>query len=148
VAEFLNPTSFLVRHLRLGLYELGAEGTRVRAPLPSAVREAIVLLSVAATLGLCSLAVLGLFAMPAAPLRSFLALAIVYTLAVHALSVGMSRYRLLLMPFLAVAAGSLGADPRARLRALRRPRRALGAAAALLGLTAVWSLHLGKIWER
>ncbi len=148
LAELLNPTSFLVRHLRLGLYELAADGSRVRAPLPAALREGIIAVSVAATLGLCVLAVLGFFALPATPLRSFLTLVIAYTLAVHALSVGMSRYRLLLMPFLAVAAGSFAAEPRAALRALGRPGRALPAAATLVALAALWSLHLGKVWAR
>jgi hypothetical protein len=146
LAEFLNPTSFLIRHLRRGYYERGLDG--VRGPLPSVVREGIIVLSVASTVALCFLAVLGLFSMPATPLRSFLVVVIVYALAFHALSVGMSRYRLVLMPFLAIAAGSFAADPRASLRALGRPRRAVPAAATLLGLAIIWSLHIGKIWER
>jgi 4-amino-4-deoxy-L-arabinose transferase-like glycosyltransferase len=148
LAEFLNPTSFLIRHIRLGFYELDANREPTRPPLAPGLREAIVLLAVASAIGLMTLAVLGLVSMPRSPMWNFLLIAITYTLGVHALSVGMSRYRLVLMPFLAIAASHFAAAPRTRWRVLHEPWRGALAIGILAALAAIWSLHLGKIWER
>ena len=145
VVELLNPTSFAVRHVRLGLYEHARSGERIRDPLP---RWALMLV-IAATAGsyvvLASLVVLALLSLASTPARTLVLLVMPAFFGLHALTFGMSRYRLIMLPLVAVvAAAFLLRFDECRERLLE-PRRAIAAAAILALLLVVWSLNLDKL---
>jgi 4-amino-4-deoxy-L-arabinose transferase-like glycosyltransferase len=146
LVELLNPTSFLIRHLRLGRYNLNAMGATIHAPPPVWFTETVVAVTVASYLLVMLFAVLGLASMPGSSARSFSLTTILFFLLFSALTMGMSRYRLPIIPFAALAAGFFLARPRASIPTLFRPKRAVFVGLLLLMLVWIWSIHFGKIW--
>jgi 4-amino-4-deoxy-L-arabinose transferase-like glycosyltransferase len=133
--DLVNPTSFLVRHARWGLYGTMSLGSVFVLTLLVVVSYTAVVLMAAA----------GLIAFPNQNLPSPSGLArqlvvalILYTLALHAITFGMSRFRLPLLPFLfpfAVLAWSRWRD----FSAISTPRRrAILLTCALLILAWAW----------
>lgn len=147
-AYLLNPTSFLVRHVRRGYYDERADGTTT-PPFPRAVREAVVVLTVGSYLALALAALAGFFALPrgkdGVP-HALLLGSLLWLLVLHGLTFGMSRYRLILLPLLAVAAGYALAHPREVASRLREPRRAVPCTLVVLLLVWAWSLYWKRIW--
>lgn len=91
IADLLNPTSFLIRHVRLQKYPhvfslWQAQMVTVLAALPWMV---------VAALGLA-----GLILLPAGPGCRLVALLLLYQLALHAATFGLSRFRLPMVPWL------------------------------------------------
>ena len=147
VVEFVNPTSFLIRHLRFGVYERSESGEH-RGPLPGALVESVVLLTVLAYVG-CVLSMgVGLVAMPPVPFRGIMILLLAATFAVHSVGQAMSRYRMALIPLFCLGAAWAWRNPEAVSRALRRPGRAGVLAVLALALVLAWGVHVGKIWMK
>ncbi|MFQ5718456.1 MAG: hypothetical protein ACE5IK_02805 [Acidobacteriota bacterium] len=99
-ADLLNPTSFLVRQVRAGRYR--------GMPMARVSRGAAALATMAAAvpwMALVVLAIVGLW-VPSAPVpRRAVVAMILSLLLIHALTFGMSRFRLPMVPFLAGYAG-------------------------------------------
>ena len=146
MADLWTPSSFLIRHLRLGLY----------GSIPAPLVETLVGLDVVWWVVLAVGGMVGL-ALPvprggghddARAFRSFLLLLLGYTCAVHAATFGMSRFRLPLYPFLAIFAARAWVE-RARLVEIsRRPTSILVTAAAVAALIAMWLNRFGSVWPR
>jgi arylsulfatase A-like enzyme len=118
--DMWNPTSFLIRDLQIGAY----------GPLPPDLALLLVLTTTAAYLLLAGLALVGVWLGRARP-QTWLVLGLVGMLSgVSALSFGITRFRLPLMPLLAILAAPV------LLELWRRvgPRAPAAAAAALLGV--------------
>jgi len=136
LADLLNPTSFAVRHIRLGVY-----GDWPR-PIASAAVISIALFNAA----LMALAVLGWGWAPASPWRSLVLLVVVYICAVHVLTFGMSRFRLPLEPLLAIGSAVAICELRSgtATAGVRGPRFAV--AGALLAMLALWALRIDGLF--
>ena len=146
VGLLLNPTSFLIRHVRKGYYTRAHGERPERAAIPPAAADAIVWSTVAAYLAVSVLAVLGLSVMPAGP-RAFLLLVTLYFVVVYGATYAISRYRLSFMPLLALAAGYAVAHRAECLERLRRPGTAIPVFLVLAVLGFAWSLHFDKLWN-
>jgi hypothetical protein len=141
-ADLLNPTSFLVRQVRAGRYQ--------EIPMSRVSRGAAALATLAAAVPWMALAVLAAFGLslspPAAPRRLVLLL-IVALMILHALTFGMSRFRLPAVPLLAAYAGVALASLRTgRWWPAGNVRRA-GLAAALALLAWLWLLRLPALLD-
>jgi 4-amino-4-deoxy-L-arabinose transferase-like glycosyltransferase len=135
LAALLNPGSFPLRFLRAGRY--GDVGTaRMRA------------LTLVLAGSFMALAVAGAFALwlgPGGAERQLLSIVILFSLAVVAITFGMSRYRLPLMPLCAIQASAVLASP--RLLQWRSPARVAGLAATLAFFAWAWSWYLPLITD-
>ena len=145
IVEFLNPTSFLIRHLRLGLYQRGPDGQSIRDPLPTAVQNAIIATTVASYMLVSVLAVLGVLCMPRGLQRSLIMMTVLFFVLIHGLTVSMSRYRLGMLPVLSVATAYFAVHFGACRDALRSPRRAGAAISIILLLGVAWSIYFDRI---
>lgn len=117
--DMWNPTSFLIRHLQIGLY---------RAP-PGLV-QGLVLLAAGSYLLLVCLAAAGMWIARRCPQAWLVLLLTAYFSALSAVSFGLTRFRLPLMPLLAI----LAAPAALALWGRGRPRASGAALAALLVL--------------
>ena len=141
VADLVNPTSFLVRHLRLNVYGHMANGTVDVLVTFIALYAAIVMAAAGA----------GWILAPPSGARWVTGAVVLYTLAVHIVTFGMSRFRLPLAPLLAAGAAMAfvplmgwrrgGAPP------VPRARAAL-LAAVLAILLACWSVRVAGLYQR
>jgi hypothetical protein len=147
-ADLLTPNSFLVRHLRYGQYRLDATGRPVRPPPPRWLEDGLVHLASLTAMLLTALAWCGLLSMPRSPGRSLLTWTLLAFLLVHALSFAMSRYRLPLVPLMAVAAAALLARPVDGVLWLAAPRRRVVTVAGLVALAFLWGVHYRELWVR
>jgi hypothetical protein len=141
-ADLVNPTSFLVRQVRAGRYQ-GVAMSRVS---PGAAATA----TLAAALPWAALAVLaawGLALSPPAVCRRVVLALVLSLLAVHALTFGMSRFRLPLVPFLAAYAGVAVACFASGEWWPRRWASRLGLAAVLAALLWLWGLRVGPLLD-
>jgi hypothetical protein len=145
IVEFLNPTSFLIRHFRLGLYQRGPDGQLIRDPLPAAVQNVIIATTVASYMLVSVLAVLGVLCMPPGLQRSMIVMIVLFFILIHGLTVSMSRYRLGMLPVLAVSTAYLAVHFGACRDALRSPRRAGTAVVIILLLGVVWGIQVDRI---
>jgi hypothetical protein len=113
-------------------------------------RGAAVAATLAAALpwmALALLACLGLAQAPPGPARRLVLGLVLALLAVHALTFGMSRFRLPAVPFLAAYAG-VGAAALGSGRWLPQGRwRRLALLAAVVGLAWLWGLRLGPLLD-
>jgi 4-amino-4-deoxy-L-arabinose transferase-like glycosyltransferase len=142
---FLNPTNFVVRWVRRGSYSVLPDGTERGRP-PKAVEDVIVGVSVLSYVLLASLAVAGLWAASRHPGVTLALLILAAVVFIHSMVYGMSRYRVPLLPFLAIFAAQALVHRKEVLERLRSAR-GVGALATLLFLAYVWSLHFDKIWS-
>ena len=127
-AQTFNPNSFLVRSVRLGVYP----------GMPAGFRDATCALVVLAHFAVLVTAALGLFAAPRSPLKATVVGFSCLHLAAVGATVGMSRYRVPLVPLWIAFSGFFVVSPRALLRDLfGAPRRAVGAAALILAFLAL-----------
>jgi len=145
VVLLLNPTSFLIRHVRKDFYKQNRR-TYFRS-FPGAAKEAVVLMTVASYMLMSVLALIGLVTMPAGRPRSLILLLLTYFVAIYGLTYAMSRYRLSFVPLLMLAAGYAIANWRDCLARLRSPKRAVSAAVGLILLCIVWSVHFDRLWH-
>jgi 4-amino-4-deoxy-L-arabinose transferase-like glycosyltransferase len=136
VADLVNPTSFLVRHVRKGVY----------GGWPPWLADATVLVVALYNMMLMALAVIGWTLGPPSSTRQAMALTTVYIVAVHVATFAMSRFRLPLEPFLAVGAALVLRAPGAFLAELRGGRRRLATFALLVALAACWSVRAGALY--
>jgi len=146
IALLLYPTSFLARHVALDYYTRGPTGEVVREPFARSTKVAVVWLTLLSYVGLSWLGVLGWAGLPRSPARTLVLLTCAYFLAVYGMAYAVTRYRLVLVPLLAVGAGWALAHPRDLWRSLRRPRVALGAALTSAALLFIWTRYLDRIW--
>lgn len=145
LSQYLNPTSFLIRHIRRGYYLKGPFRERYE-PLPDIARESLVILTVASYLALMVAALLGMFAIPAGAARAYILLVLGFFLLLHGMTFGMSRYRLGLLPVLGVAAGFAWSHLPDTFRRLRSPWRAAAFLLVLAALCYAWSVPWRFIW--
>lgn len=110
VADLVNPTSFLVRHIRRGLY----------GDWPPPLAHGAVTVIALFNMALMALAVWG-WTRHGGAWWQLTVMMVLYTLAVHVVTFGMSRFRLPLMPVLVV--GAVMAVLPWRATTPRRPRR-------------------------
>ncbi len=146
VVLLLNPTSFLIRHLRDDNYTRRFDERAARPQIPPRAEEALVWSALGSYALLSVLAVLGLFALPPGRPRSLILLLLFYFISIYALTYAISRYRLTIVPLLALVAGYTLADPRACLARLRSPARAIGVVGVLVFLGLAWSVHFHRLW--
>ncbi len=141
-ADLINPTSFLVRQVRAARYTGGTmeEVSPVAAGLATAA-------AALPWMALALLAVLGLAHGPPGPVRRLTLALVLALLAVHALTFGMSRFRLPAVPFLAAHAGVAVAAARAGAWLPPGPRPRVVAAVVLLALLGLWGLRLGPLLD-
>ena len=137
-ADLVNPTSFLVRHVRAGRYS-GLPMSSIPPPWAMLVTLAAagpwMLLALMAAWGIA-------LAPPCPPRRLALAL-ILALLALHALTFAMSRFRLPAVPILAAFAGLTAARIAAGESLLpARVAARSGLAAAVIVLLVLWGLRL------
>jgi hypothetical protein len=141
-ADLVNPTSFLVRQVRAGRYQ--------EIPMSRVGRGAAALATLAAAVPWVALAVLAAFGLalspPAAPRRLALLL-IVALVILHALTFGMSRFRLPAVPFLAAYAGVALAFFRHGRWWPEGAARQIGLALALAALAWLWLLRLPALLD-
>lgn len=132
-ADLVNPTSFLVRHVRAGRYASG--------DFASVSRRAAALATYGSALpwmATAVLAALGLAAVSGGVARRATLALVLSLLVVHALTFGMSRFRLPLVPLLAAWAGVGCAALRLHPPIPRTGWRLLVLAAVLATLAALW----------
>jgi 4-amino-4-deoxy-L-arabinose transferase-like glycosyltransferase len=129
-AEFVNPTSFLVRAVRLGDY-----------PGLGPVASEIVVWSVlASTMAVLAFGAIGLAARPPGPVAALPALMILGNVVVCVLIVSMSRYRFPMTPLL-IPFAVHGAIEARRFFAGRSPLR-FAVLAVLAALAAAWVVYV------
>ncbi|MBZ0113319.1 MAG: glycosyltransferase family 39 protein [Thermoanaerobaculia bacterium] len=135
--DLVNPTSFLVRHARWGLYGPMSLGSVLLLTLLVVISYTAVVLAAAA----------GLIAFPnrdlpppSALARQLVIALILYTLALHAITFGMSRFRLPLLPFLFPFAALAWSRWREALAVSTLRRRAVLLTWALLILAWAWRM--------
>lgn len=131
----VNPSSFPVRYLRQKRY----------GPVGNGTVKAVTILTAGSFLAVVLLAVGALWLSPPGPERSLTATVIVFFLIVFAVTFGMSRYRLSLMPLLAIQAASVLADPTDLAAGARSSFRWIGLLATLAFLARAWMLYLPLI---
>ena len=128
----VNPTSYLVRHIRQGIY----------GELPGWIGEGLIALTLVSSMGVMSLYVMGLFLGPWNRTKVLLVLMVAGTLAGCALVAALTRYRVpivpLMAPFVAVALMRWRELP----RLARRPSFWLLGAPVLAFLVYVWVQYL------
>jgi hypothetical protein len=124
-----NPTSFLHRRIAFGAMRGAPPGSRTALVLGLLTTAFYVL-----TLALGSA---GLVYSRPSELRTFTLLLLLVTLVVHGIFVGISRYRLPVMPFLFLFGAALALDP-TRLRSAPFTRHLL--------LLATWALLFWSWW--
>jgi 4-amino-4-deoxy-L-arabinose transferase-like glycosyltransferase len=135
LAALLNPGSFPLRFLRAGRY--GDVG-------PGALR-ALTLVIAGSFMALAVAGAVALWLGPSGPERQLIAIVLLFSLAVVAITFGMSRYRLPLMPLCAIQASAVLADP--RLLHWRSPARTAGLAAALAFFAWSWTRYLPLVTD-
>ena len=145
LTHFVNPTSFLIRHIRRDYYITSPHGT-FHDKLPPWAREAIIALTVATYLLLVTAAVLGLFTLPAGAGGAYLLIVLAFSVVLHALSFASTRYRIGIIPLLGIVAGFALVHARPNLRRLRSPWRGGGFALTMGALVYAWSLYWERIW--
>ncbi len=132
-----NPSSFLVRFLADGAYgDLGAGWIRT-------LSWSAALATMAAAL----LGTIGFLGGPASPLRSWILLTFLFWHGVHAMALGMSRYRVPLMLLVLVAAAVAAADPSRTWRTMLSRRATWLALPWLVLLILSWAFYLPTLWE-
>ena len=136
-ADLLNPSSFVIRHARLDKYPHNF----------SRPAQAILTLVIAgAWMAVAILGVLGLLLLPPWTGRGLLITLLLYHLALHALTFGMTRFRLPMVPFLILAGAPLLVGSWHRMAAAGNPRRVL-AAGLLACLLALWVARFSTVFD-
>lgn len=132
-AEMVNPTSFLVRRIRVPTRYVG---------LPPWLAELIVCATVASTLFVLACGVIGIASRVPTAQQTLMILLIVANATICILVISSSRYRLPMMPLLIPFAidGALGLRSRLRLRAHRRTW--LVAGPPIAAMVVAWVLYL------
>ncbi|MFQ5718329.1 MAG: ArnT family glycosyltransferase [Acidobacteriota bacterium] len=138
LADLLNPSSFVLRHAVLGHYPHAFGATALRI---------LTLVVVLPYVAVVVLGVLGLGLGPARPGQQLILLLLAYHLAVHAVTFGMTRFRLPLMPFLMAAAGLLLTRSWRPLLAAASRRRLVVTGATLAVLAGLWIARLSPLLD-
>ena len=131
----VNPASFPVRSLRRGIY----------GPVEDRTIQAVTLLTAGSFIAITLLGVVALWLGPPGDERSLTAVVLLFFLAVFAVTFGMSRYRIPLMPLLAIQAASILADPRRLLAGVPSPLRWIGLALTIAFIGVAWAMYLPLI---
>jgi 4-amino-4-deoxy-L-arabinose transferase-like glycosyltransferase len=136
-ADLLNPSSFVIRHARLDRYP------HVFGPGELAI---LTLVLAGAWMVVAVLGVLGMLLLPPWPGRKLVAALLLYHLSLHALTFGMTRFRLPLVPFLILAGAPLLVSSWRPLLAASRLRQGL-AALVLALLAALWISRFPQVFD-
>jgi 4-amino-4-deoxy-L-arabinose transferase-like glycosyltransferase len=137
LAALMNPTSFPLRFLRAGRYGDAGPGT-VRA---------VTLVTAGSFMALALLGVVAIWLGPPGPERQLTVIVLLFFLSVVALTFGMSRYRVPLMPLFAMQASSVLANFRFLTSQRISPIRGAGLVATLAFLGWAWSKYLPLITD-
>ena len=135
VADLVNPTSFLVRHIRRGLYGDWPP------PLADGVVTALALFNMA----LMAMAVWG-WTRHGGAWWQLTIIMVLYILAVHVVTFGMSRFRLPLMPIIVVGAVMAVIPWRAAVPQASRRRQMTWAAVILAILLLCWGVRVPDLY--
>jgi hypothetical protein len=138
MADLLNPSSFLIRHARLGKYPHSFAPWEIRL---------LTLVTALTWMGVAVLGWAGLVLLPGAPGRRLLILLLAYHLAIHAVTFGMTRFRLPMVPFLVIAAAPLLTRSWRPLLAGVTARRAALAAGGVLVLVLLWASRWRQVFD-
>ena len=147
LALLLNPSSFLIRHVSKNYYTTNPAGEEFRGRLSPLARNAIVWTTVAAYILVSVLATVGLATMPAGRARSLTLLVVFLFCAIYGSTYALTRYRLAILPLLAISAGYALANRSACLARLRTRRTAIAVLVVLVVLCGFWSVHFDKLWR-
>ncbi|MFQ5719493.1 MAG: hypothetical protein ACE5IK_08070 [Acidobacteriota bacterium] len=136
IADLVNPTSFLVRHVRRGIY----------GDWPAPLATAVVVSVASFNMVLMGLGVIGWIGGPRGSPRTLMLLYALYTVGVHVVMFAMSRFRLPLVPLLAVGAALVltGGARRILFPGSRVSRWV--AAVIVMGLVLAWSARIGWLF--
>ena len=136
-ADLLNPSSFVIRHARLDKYP------HHFSPALLALFTVVV---AGAWMAVATLGLLGLILLPSWPGRGLVAALLLYHLGLHALTFGMTRFRLPMVPFLILAGAPLLAGSWRPLAAAGWPRL-VAAALALALLAGLWIARFPQVFD-
>ncbi len=136
-ADLLNPSSFVIRHARLDKYphHFGRPGLSV-----------LTVVAAGAWMAVAILGLLGLILLPSWSGRGLVITLLLYHLALHALTFGMTRFRLPMVPFLILAGAPLLVGSWQRMAAAGYARRVV-AAGLLAGLLALWIARFPLVFD-
>jgi 4-amino-4-deoxy-L-arabinose transferase-like glycosyltransferase len=136
IADLANPTSFLVRHIRRGLY----------GSWPGALSHPAVTIVALFHMALMTLAVWG-WARHGGNWRQIVMLCVIYIVAVHVATFAMSRFRLpLTVPLAVGAALALVPAPPGSLTTGSQRRRGLWTASLLIILVLCWGARFPDLY--
>ncbi len=138
LADLLNPSSFLIRHARLGKY-----------PHVFSRWEIILLtlMAAGAWMALAALGTAGLALLPRVPGRALVVTLLAYHLAVHVATFGMTRFRLPMVPFLVLFAAPLLTRPWGPLLAAAPAWRRAAALAGVMALVLLWASRWRQVFD-
>ncbi|MFQ5768531.1 MAG: hypothetical protein ACE5ID_11200, partial [Acidobacteriota bacterium] len=138
LADLLSPSSFLIRHIRLGKYPYPFSPWQVKG---------LTLAAALTWMGVAGLGLLGLFLSRSSGALILLRLLLGYELLLHSLTFGMTRFRLPMVSFLILAAASFTAcRPAHEMRQASVWR--LGAAGLFLGfLGLLWASRWSTVFD-
>ncbi len=136
LADLVNPTSFLVRHIRRNLY----------GPWPAPVAHGVVTLVALFHMALMALAILG-WVRHGGNWRQIVILCVVYIVAIHLVTFAMSRFRLpLALPLAVGAALALVPAPAGYVPPGSSRQRALWTAGLLVVLLLCWGARVQDLY--
>jgi 4-amino-4-deoxy-L-arabinose transferase-like glycosyltransferase len=136
-ADLLNPSSFVIRHARLDRYPHRFSTLQLAA---------FTLVTAGAWMAVAVLGLLGLILLPPWPGRGLMVALLLYHLGLHALTFGMTRFRLPMVPFLILAGAPLLVGSWRPLAAAGKLRLAL-AAVALALLAGLWIARFPQVFD-
>ena len=136
-ADLLNPSSFVIRHARLDKYPhiFARPGLSI-----------LTVVAAGAWMAVAILGVLGLILLPPWTGRGLVITLLLYHLSLHALTFGMTRFRLPMVPFLILAGAPLLVGSWRRLAAAGNARRVV-AAGLLASLLALWIARFSRVFD-
>lgn len=136
LADWATPLSFFVRHHAMGLYHGALDRPIVRRPMLLVAILVPLLLLLGAAPGFAGVRVPGA--------RTFLAWTLLYFVAVTALVNGISRYRIVVEPWLLVLTAGFLSELSARSARIPRSAKVAGAVSAAV-LAGLWAINFDAI---
>jgi len=136
-ADLLNPSSFVIRHARLDKYPHIFSRPEL---------SLLTVVAAGAWMAVAILGVLGLILLPPWTGRGLVITLLLYHLALHALTFGMTRFRLPMVPFLILAGAPLLVGTW-RQMAAAGPTRRVVAAGVLAALLALWIARFPQVFD-
>ncbi|MCZ6600646.1 MAG: glycosyltransferase family 39 protein [Acidobacteria bacterium] len=136
-ADLINPSSFVIRHARLDKYP---------HIFSRPALSILTMVAAGAWMAVAILGVLGLTLLPPWTGRGLVITLLLYHLSLHALTFGMTRFRLPMVPFLILAGAPLLVGSWRQLAAAGNARRVV-AAGLLAALLALWIARFSRVFD-